>query len=447
MAIARSTLRSIPCSPTSRPSGLGACHQTISVVPPAPRSPGVSLAPRRHLAVKTALGARTAKGRERADNQDSFLVDPRLGLAVLCDGMGGHAAGARASTLAARVFRQAILAGKALIRAYIDPACPEPVTKREISDLLREAAAAASRAVYEDATRHVQRAGMGTTLVAVLVLDNHAFIVNVGDSRAYLLRGAALEQLTRDHTVYDELIRTGRLPPGTQPRAGFRNILTRAVGTSETCDADTLVLDVAKGDRILLCSDGVHQYFDAPDGSLDDLQHELLEADGQRVADALIEIANERGGCDDMTALVLTIGALGDYEADDLDALATRYDAFARSPLFATLNERERSSILGLTEARSFQPGETIIDPEAIGGDLYILLRGAVTVDGPGTGMFELDQGQQVASTAWLDAKRRSTRAVATEPTELLVLPRQGLFALFQSDPELADRLLRQIES
>jgi PPM family protein phosphatase len=110
--------------------------------------------------------ARRRPGRERADNQDSFLVDPRLRLAVLCDGMGGHAAGARASTLAARVFRQAILAGKALIRAYIDHACPEPVTKSMISDLLREAAAAASRAVYEDATRHVQRAGMGTTLIA-----------------------------------------------------------------------------------------------------------------------------------------------------------------------------------------------------------------------------------------------------------------------------------------
>jgi CRP-like cAMP-binding protein len=78
---------------------------------------------------------------------------------------------------------------------------------------------------------------------------------------------------------------------------------------------------------------------------------------------------------------------------------------------------------------------------------LYVLLRGAATVDGPETGMFELDQGQQVASMAWLDAKRRSTRAVATEPTELLVLPRQGLFELFQSDPELADRLLQQIES
>jgi len=146
------------------------------------------------------------------------------------------------------------------------------VTKREICDLLREGAAAASRAVYEDATRHTQRAGMGTTLVAVLVLDNHAFIVNVGDSRAYLLRNGALELLTRDHTAYDELLRSGQLPPGTQPRAGFRSILTRTVGTHETCDADTLVFDVAKGDRLLLCSDGVHQYFDAPDGSLDDLQ-------------------------------------------------------------------------------------------------------------------------------------------------------------------------------
>jgi PPM family protein phosphatase len=263
--------------------------------------------------VNIHVAARTDKGRKRADNQDSFLVDPRLGLAVVCDGMGGHVAGARASALAARVFRQAILAGRALIRGYLDHECPSPVTQREIIALLREAAAAASRAIYEDAAQHTERAGMGTTLVAVLVLDNHAFIVNVGDSRAYLLRSRAIELLTRDHTAYDELLRSGRLPPGTQPRAGFRNILTRTVGTRETCDADTLVIDVAKGDRILLCSDGVHQYFDTPDGSPDDLRRELLEADGQRVADALIEIANARGGCDDMTALVLTLGTLGDH--------------------------------------------------------------------------------------------------------------------------------------
>jgi PPM family protein phosphatase len=262
-----------------------------------------------------------------------------------------------------------------------------------------------------------------------------------------LLRNRSLQQLTRDHTVYHELLRSGYLPVGTQPRAGLRNILTHVVGTQEECDADTLVIDVAQGDRILLCSDGVHQYFDPPDGSLNDLEHELLESDGQRVADALIQTANARGGCDDMTALVLTIGALGDYDADELDAFSERHDAFVHSPLLAALDERERSSILGLADVQCFEPGQTVIGRDAAGGDLYVLLRGAVAVDSSETGSIELQQGQQVIGKRWLHADHRSPLAVATQPTELLVFPRQGLFALFRSHPELAKKMLRQLES
>jgi serine/threonine protein phosphatase PrpC len=407
----------------------------------------LSLAPRRRLTVNIERAAQTDKGRRRSENQDSFLIDARLGLAVLCDGMGGHHGGARASTLAARVFRQAINAGMPLIRGYLDRQCPEPVTKKEIVELLEAAVNAASSTVHEDGRRLEQCAGMGTTLVAVLVLDNHAFIVNVGDSRAYLLRNRSLQQLTRDHSVYDELLRSGYLPAGSRPQSGLRNILTRVVGTHEEWEPDTLVIDIAKGDRILLCTDGVHQYFDAPEGSPSELERELLETDGQRAADRLIEVANARGGCDDMTALVLTAGSLGDYESGELDALSERYEAFLHSPLFAALDARERSGILGLADVECFRTGDTVVGREACDGDLYVLLRGAVVVDPPAPGSTVLHQGQQAIGRPWLHAEDGSTRAVATQPTELLVLPRQGLFALFRSDPELAKKMLRQFEA
>jgi serine/threonine protein phosphatase PrpC len=446
MALSRSAPHSIPRSLSARPSALER-PPDAAVAPSALVSRRTSLAPLHRLRVNTHFAVNTDKGRGRADNQDSFIIDRELELAVVCDGMGGHLAGARASKLAARVFKQAIIAGKPLLRSYLDHESAARVTKRDISDLLREAANAASRAVHEDGKRRAQCAGMGTTLVAMLVLANHAFIVNVGDSRAYLLRGGALEQLTHDHSVYDELLRSGHLPPGALPRSGFRHILTRAVGTRESCEADTFVVDIGKGDRILLCSDGVHQYFDTPEGSPDDLLHQLLETDGASVADTLIEIANERGGCDDMTAVVLTIGRVGDHDADELDARRARHDALARSPLFRTLDERERSTILALADVQCFQPGETIIGQGAPGGNLYVLLRGAVTVDGPAMGTFALHHGQPVTEMPWLEAERLSTRAVATEPSELLVLPRQGLLALFRSDSELADKVLRRTGS
>jgi serine/threonine protein phosphatase PrpC len=446
MALSRSTLHSVPRSASARPSTLG-LPRDAAVAPSAPMSQRISLAPRRLLRVNTQFAVRTDKGRGRADNQDSFVIERELGLAVVCDGMGGHLAGDRASKLAARVFRQAIIAGKSLTRGYLDQASPARVTQRDIRSLLREAADAASRAVFETGKQRAHCAGMGTTLVAMLVLANHAFIVHVGDSRAYLLRGGALEQLTRDHSVYDELLRSGQLPAGALPRSGFRQILTRAVGTRVSCEADTSVIDVGRGDRILLCSDGVHQYFDAPEGSPDDLQHALLEPDGESVADALIEIANARGGCDDMTAIVSTFGKVGDHDVDELEALTARHDALSRSPLFTVLDERDRSSILALADVQCFQPGETIIGREAPGGDFYVLLRGAVTVDGPTTRPFILHHGQHMTGMPWLNAERRCTRAVATEPSELLVLPRQGLLALLRSDPTLAETALRQLES
>jgi hypothetical protein len=139
MTIASLALHSIPSPSASRPACPDPAADKRSAVS-APMGPRVALAPRRRLPVTTHIAVRTDKGRRRADNQDSFLIDPRLGLAVLCDGMGGHLAGARASTLAAKVFRQAISAGRPLLSGYSDRECPETVTKQEIVELLKAAA-------------------------------------------------------------------------------------------------------------------------------------------------------------------------------------------------------------------------------------------------------------------------------------------------------------------
>jgi len=402
-----------------------------------------ALAPRQHVRVSLRFAAKSDKGLERYENQDTFRIDRGLGLAVLCDGMGGHAGGARASALGAHTFEKAIIAGKPLLQSYLDHRRPERVHKREIRALLQEAAAAASRAVYEEARESARCAGMGTTLVAVLVLANHAFIVNIGDSRAYLLRDTTLEQITRDHTVYAELMQSGCMPQGVYPRSGFRNVLTRTVGTKECCEADTAVIDVVPGDRILLCSDGVYQYLDWPDGAPEDLRDELLQKDGQRAADALIALAKTRGGSDDMTAVVLTLGALGEYEAGEIAALTGRHDALARSPLFAALGDDERASLLALAEVRAFEPGEAILGPDAMGGDLCVLLRGSVQVEQHAANAIELSPGQLVVAESWMNAGQSSTRAVARTASEVLVLQRQELLRLFRTDPDLAETLLR----
>jgi hypothetical protein len=242
--------------------------------------------------------------------------------------------------------------------------------------------------------------------------------------------------------VYAELLRSGYLQPGVYPRSGFRNVLTRSVGTKPSCDADSVAIDVVQGDRILLCSDGVYQYLDVPDGA-EALRARLRQEDGQSAADALIDLASARGGSDDMTAIVLTFGAVGAHDPRELAALGQRYEALARSPLLAALDERDRASLLSLAEVRAFEPGETIIGADAMGGDLYVLLRGSVQVDQRVRTTRVLEPGQLVVAESWMNAGQASTRAVALTASELLVLPRQELLRLFRTDPDLAEKLLR----
>jgi CRP-like cAMP-binding protein len=309
------------------------------------------------------------------------------------------------------------------------------------------AANAASRAIHDEAVQNAEKAGMGTTLVAVLALNNHAFIVNVGDSRAYLLRESDLEQLTRDHNVYNELVRRKKLRPEAVKQVAPKSALTRAVGIYEHCESETLVIDVAEGDRILLCTDGLYRYFEPPEGSAEDLRRQLLEENDQRVVESLIASANALGGRDNITAVVMTVGKVGDYDTRSLAELSGRREALANSPLFALLDERELLRVLSVTEVESHFPGDTIIDQDGEGGDLYVVLSGCVAVCRSGSLVAELKVGQHFGEMSLLRDRPRSAHALATQMTELLVIPREGFFSLLRSEHELGMKLLWQFTS
>jgi len=413
-----------------------------------PTSARVSIAPRSLIASLVYMAAGTDKGRARSDNQDSFIVDPGLGLAVVCDGMGGHAAGDSASQLAARTFAAAVFAGKEQLREYVE--CDDElqqVSKRDIAELLQLAANTASQAVYQESVDDPEKRGMGTTLVAVLVLNNHAFVVNVGDSRAYLLRDGDLEQLTRDHNVYNELIRRKKIGVEVVKQVASKNALTRAVGVYEHCDAETLVIDVAEGDRILLCSDGLYRYFEPPEGAAEDLRRQLLEDDDQHVVDALIDSANTLGGRDNITAVVVTIGKVGDYDSRVLSEISTRREALAQSPLFSLLDERELLRVLSVTEVRRCFPRQEIFAQGDTGGEVYVVLSGGVSVYRSETLVAELKVGQHFGEMSLIRDRPRSARAVATQQTELLVIPREAFFGLLRGEHELGMKLLWQFTS
>jgi PPM family protein phosphatase len=235
--------------------------------------------------VNLAVGARTDVGRVRSGNEDSYFVDSPL--FVIADGMGGHAAGDIASATAVEVIQND--------RPQISASEPE-----SLSSAVRDA----NRAIWDKAKDDTNLRGMGTTCTMILVDGQTAQVAHVGDSRAYLFRDGALEQITDDHTLVGRLVREGKLEPEEAERHPQRSMITRALGVDEDVEVDQFSVDLAPGDRLIICSDGLSGMLSA-----DDMSAVLSEVtDPQSAADQLVDQANEAGGEDNITVIVVDVG-------------------------------------------------------------------------------------------------------------------------------------------
>jgi PPM family protein phosphatase len=226
-------------------------------------------------------------GKVRTTNEDALILEPRLGLYAVLDGMGGANAGDVASQLARDAIRDFVLQR----RAGSGP-----------RELVEAAIVAGSAAVHAEAQRHSDRHGMGTTVVACLVIDpQNVVIAHVGDSRAYLHRDGRLQILTRDHTIVSELVDRGLLTADEAERHPYKNVLSRNLGAKPETRVDSLEVALRPGDRLLLCSDGLYGY-----ASAEAIQYLLGSGDApEHVARDLIELALRGGGGDNVSALVV----------------------------------------------------------------------------------------------------------------------------------------------
>lgn len=226
-------------------------------------------------------------GRVRTHNEDAVLAQPPL--FVLADGLGGHEAGEVASSIAVETVR-------------------DHAPRRADAPALARAVKSANRAVIRAAREGVGRAGMGTTLTAALVEGSRIVLAHVGDSRAYLLHGRDLERLTEDHSMVADLIRRGQLTEAESRVHPNRSVITRALGTDGNMAADTYELQAEPGDRLLLCSDGLT-------GMLEDTRiAEILGSyrDPGTAAHELIDAANEAGGHDNISVVIVDIETAAD---------------------------------------------------------------------------------------------------------------------------------------
>lgn len=235
------------------------------------------------------VGGASDVGRVRKVNEDAYWFDDRL--LIVADGMGGHIAGEVASRVALESVKEEIAA------ARLVPGAP-------LEAIVRGALQEANRRVWR---RAVQDGlfGMGTTLTMALIVGGHAVVGHVGDSRAYHAREGRLVQVTEDHSVVAELVKSGGISRSQAVVHPYRHFLTRALGTSEEVEVDVYRLDLGPGDALLLCTDGLT-------GALSDEEiRKTLEAfdDPERCVARLIQLANERGGTDNITAVLAVVEA------------------------------------------------------------------------------------------------------------------------------------------
>jgi protein phosphatase len=242
----------------------------------------------------------TDVGKKRASNEDAFLVDDPLGLYVVADGMGGHAAGEVASQEAVETIYGMVKQGLRALPQLAGELTNERA--RSACRLIEGAVQAATYMVFALAELDRDKSGMGTTISALLVLGDYAVTAQVGDSRIYQIREGLVSQITEDHTLISWQLKQGLITPEEARRSPHRNVITRAVGNRDYVEVDTGLIVLMPGDRFLLCSDGLHGYLREDEISI------VTFLGAQDAVHRFIEMANERGGKDNITAILVEVG-------------------------------------------------------------------------------------------------------------------------------------------
>jgi PPM family protein phosphatase len=225
------------------------------------------------------------RGRKRSSNEDAFGFSVEQCVYVVCDGMGGAAAGEIASQLAV----------DEMIRLMSSRACTP------IDEAARKAIGSANTAIYSRSRRSARLSGMGTTLVTLVAEEQHVWVMNVGDSRCYRQRAGKIEQITLDHSLVEEQVRNGSMTAEEALRSPLRNVITRALGTQQEVTTDVFEMDAEPGDLFLLCSDGLTR--EVTDAGISALL--AVDAPLDEICDSLVDAANKAGGHDNITCVLV----------------------------------------------------------------------------------------------------------------------------------------------
>src|SRR5512139_893958 len=377
----------------------------------------------------------TDVGRVRDHNEDSFLVDKKLNLFVVADGMGGHAAGEVASSLASRVMRDCMVEARDVLTAFEQGHGGS--TRNDVLRLFETSVQRACATVHNEGLADEGKRGMGTTLDAMLIIGQRGFIAHVGDARIYLYRQGSVHQLTEDHSLINELLKRGRLTRDQIDKVQYKNAVTRAVGVYESVEVDVFDFDVLPGDRFLLCSDGLHGYLQ--ESEIAKFFEEIPEED---LAQRFVDLANERGGKDNITAVVVRVPD----DESGVDKFSRevnlKLEMLHQMPLFRFVTYQELVRVVNMTDVRTFAPGEKVVEEGDDGEEMSLVLTGRVRVHSGDAVLTHLGPGQHFGEMALIDKAPRSASVTADKESKLLSLRRKDFFDIIRKDRDIAVKLL-----
>lgn len=370
-------------------------------------------------------------------NQDRVFADDTLGLYILCDGMGGHAAGEVAAEIATRTVREYLFEHEQTLLRCGEAGFggPEPI------ELVRVAIQSACKRVFDEATVNPAWRGMGCTLTMVIVRGAVAVMGHVGDSRLYLVRQREVHQLSRDHTFVQELVDRGAMNFAQASASPYAHVLSRAVGVQESVQVDTLRFEILPDDLLLLCSDG---FTDVVDGS-GDIEAIVSRGPPWTVAEGLTAAARGRGSSDDISAVTVQVQSSPEaHEEEQLrsDEALLKLETLRKIYLFQGLPLQDLARIVDRCFVTSREQGAVVFREGEAGNTMCMILEGRLLVTRQGRVIAELGEGNHAGEMALLCDTPRSASVSTAVPTRLLLLSREDFLGAMQEEPVTGTRLL-----
>jgi len=381
----------------------------------------------------------TDPGKRRKRNEDRYHIDNELGLYIVCDGVGGHAAGNVASEKAAELVSQIILQQKPEIDAMSDSA----EMALSLTRLVQEAVQTACRKIRILSQENNLYQGMATTLTMLLVSGDKGVMGHVGDSRLYMKREGKIHQLSNDHTIVNELLQQGVLSAEQAKSSPYAHVLTRSVGFDEGVQVDTLIFDVLPNDLFLLCSDGFSNSLP---------NNEQLESwlQADRLANLpldLVKAANERDGSDNITVVVVSAFERAIDAAQELrtQEVMLKIDMLRQMYIFQDLDLRELLLVVDLCAVLECPQGQVLIQEGEHTDRLYIILDGEVMVERANSQIAVLGKGNHFGEMAVLNDGPRTASVRCSSPSRVLYVERDSFLSLIRQESQIGVKILWQI--